>query len=349
MILLLLLFLLFLLFLLNIFSNYKNFFKSVNKINKINLIIATYSGTYEKYFHNNDKKNYLKFNLLLLNKIKTDIDQITIMKPKINENHIEMLEYYNFNDLDIENIRHKIKIYECENIGISYGQLFTAISKTIDFDYHIFIEDDYICFKDYFENDLINELKKKDIGSFLCLYIHENKYWNIIGETQIYEKENMLDIVKNKLIKYNNLDKSCIVPDFSLGILSKVTVNKILDSFHNFNNIIDFFNIKFEKIWLHQILFGYIFEISNVKIYETSSTYLNLFFETNNSTIQIYNKKKEIDIPLFIPLELILYYNNYDNTIKNTHEYLNDENYNNFVKKINYLEQYLSTYKNKNI
>jgi hypothetical protein len=159
----------------------------------------------------------------------------------------------------------------------------------------------------------------------------------------------MLDIVKNKLIKYNNLDKSCIVPDFSLGILSKVTVNKILDSFHNFNNIIDFFNIKFEKIWLHQILFGYIFEISNVKIYETSSTYLNLFFETNNSTIQIYNKKKEIDIPLFIPLELILYYNNYDNTIKNTHEYLNDENYNNFVKKINYLEQYLSTYKNKNI
>jgi hypothetical protein len=50
-----------------------------------------------------------------------------------------MLEYYNFNDLDIENIRHKIKIYECENIGISYSQLFTAISKTIDFDYHIFI------------------------------------------------------------------------------------------------------------------------------------------------------------------------------------------------------------------
>ena len=49
------------------------------------------------------------------------------------------------------NIKTKIKIFECENIGISYGQFFTGINKNIDFDYHIFIEDDYIVFDDYFE------------------------------------------------------------------------------------------------------------------------------------------------------------------------------------------------------
>jgi hypothetical protein len=340
--LLLLLLLLILLLLLLLKFNNKEYFTTNSRTN---LIIATYGGTYEKFFHNNDKKNYLKYNLLLLNKIKTNINQITIMKPKINENHVEMIDYYNFDDLDIENIRDKIKIYECENIGISYGQLFTAISKTHDFDYYIFLEDDYICFKDYFEEDLINKLNKKDIESFLCLYIHENISWNIINYARsLGEDENEINIVKNKILKYDNKFNHELyikIPDFSLGILSKVTINKILDYFHNFDNIIDFFTIKFKNIWIYQILFGYIFEISNIKIYTTTSTHLNLFFETSNSSIQICNKEKDIAIPLFIPLELILYFDNYDNIIKNTNEYLNDENYIVFVEKLNYQNNYI--------
>ena len=37
---------------------------------KINLIIATYSGMYGKFENNPNKKNYLKYNLNILNTIK---------------------------------------------------------------------------------------------------------------------------------------------------------------------------------------------------------------------------------------------------------------------------------------
>jgi len=167
---------------------------------RINLIIATYAGIQQKYLNNKYKKNYLKYNLNLLNHINTNIEQITIMKPQINNEHLEIKDYYNFSNIDIGSIKHKIKIYDCENIGISYGQYFEAVSKTLDFDYHIFIEDDYIVFKDYFENDLIEEYNKNENDTLLCSFIYKSRplhmisYANACGETQ----EN-INILTNKL------------------------------------------------------------------------------------------------------------------------------------------------------
>ena len=106
---------------------------------KVNLIISTYGA---KYNHE-DKENYLRLNLLVLNKLNPNITTISIMKPKINNNHIAYKNYYNFDDIDLKNIRHKIDIIECYNIGISYGQFLTAIYKEQNYDYYIFIEDDY--------------------------------------------------------------------------------------------------------------------------------------------------------------------------------------------------------------
>ena len=85
---------------------------------KTNLVISTYGAKYSII----NKKNYLQYNLSLLNKINTNITQITIMKPKINKNHETYHDYYNFDNINISNIKDKIKIIECENIGISYGQ-----------------------------------------------------------------------------------------------------------------------------------------------------------------------------------------------------------------------------------
>ena len=45
----------------------------------VNLIICSYSGKYPRKFETNenkDKYNFLKYNLYLLNKIKTNISQI---------------------------------------------------------------------------------------------------------------------------------------------------------------------------------------------------------------------------------------------------------------------------------
>jgi hypothetical protein len=158
---------------------------------KTNLIIATYSGVYNKHSNNPEKKNYLKYTLQLINSLKTNIDQITIMKPKVNKEHVEMDTYYCFDMIDLCNIRNKIKIIECENIGISYGQYFTGVSKSIDFDYHIFIEDDYVPCKDYFEKDLIDIFEKNENDSALLCSFMYNKKWDIINYAYSVQETNV--------------------------------------------------------------------------------------------------------------------------------------------------------------
>ena len=123
---------------------------------RINLVISTYSGRYYKFEGKNDttnleRENYLKYCLLFVNENMSNLSQITIMKPRVNSEHTEIADYYNFDNLKIEKIRDKIKIFPCENIGVSYGQFFTAIFYDTSFDYYIFIEDDYFPFANNFE------------------------------------------------------------------------------------------------------------------------------------------------------------------------------------------------------
>src|SRR5438445_10382939 len=113
----------------------------------INYIIATYARKYEQKFQlpwsaSLSLENYLLYNLSVINKLKNNLTQITIMKPKINNDHLEIKDYYNFDKIDIANIKNKIKILECENIGLSYGQFFNTVKNNNDFDYYIFVEDD---------------------------------------------------------------------------------------------------------------------------------------------------------------------------------------------------------------
>jgi hypothetical protein len=114
---------------------------------KINYIIATWSGQrINGYSDFNYYQSVLKRHIIELNKIKNSIDQITIMKP--------------FNDIinsyyDIE-LNDKIKIIDCENKYQSYGQWLKAVELFLDdFDYFIFIEDDYIPGTHDFDKKLI--------------------------------------------------------------------------------------------------------------------------------------------------------------------------------------------------
>jgi hypothetical protein len=121
------------------------------------------------------------------------------MRPKINENHEPIPNYYNIDNLDLDNIRHKIKFCDCENVGISYGQFIKGIELNNTFDYHIFTEDDYLPFKDYFEDDLITELNNIEKDSFLCLYIKKNVLWNI----KDYLSSENSNLLENKFSKFN--------------------------------------------------------------------------------------------------------------------------------------------------
>lgn len=327
---------------------------------KINLIIATYSGMYDKFSKNIYKKDYLKYHLSLLNKIKTNITQITIMKPLVNKEHFEDMDYYNFNSIDISNIKNRIKIIECENIGISYGQFFTAINNNIDFDYHILLEDDYVAYVDYFENDLINELNLVDEAGYLCMFYYKNKVWNLI-ETMKYTENittcnNMISKMNSFMENYKNTKNfynSYRVPDISTGILSKKTISKILNKFISFDNISNLFNINFKCIGLYQILFGYILGLSDVNIYDTASKYMNLFYVSEWNTVHFcnvdewrtnYYTAEKLKNPLFIPMELLYPYEQKE-IIKNLNKYLIDptdfihkyNNYNDNIIKIKLL------------
>lgn len=281
----------------------------------INLIIATYAGKY----NSENKNNLLKINLRIINSTKTNISKITIMKPKIDPEHEEITGYYDFSSINIDNIRDKIVIYECENIGISYGQFFAGISRDMSFDYYIFIEDDYTVFNDYFEEDLIKQINKNEDDSLLCSLIYKNKLWDIIDHARkVGDTIDNINILCNKLEKYELTNIKCMIPDFSLCILSNKTLEKILNRFINFDNIFDIFNIKFTKIWLHQILFGYILYAANIKIYDIAENYLNIFYDTYLKKISICNSEnyipnckkknyfyKKYNLPIFLPVQII--------------------------------------------
>jgi hypothetical protein len=272
------------------------------------------------------------------------------MKPKVNIEHVEVSDYYCFDMIDISNISHKIKIIECDNIGISYGQYFAGISNNIDFDYHILIEDDYVPFKDYFEQDLINEIEMKNKCSFICSFIYTNTTYEIIKYSKMLkEKIENTHLVEKKLLQYNSHGITCNIPDFSLGIFSKNTVQKILETFDDFDKIKEFFNIPFTRICIHQVLFGVFLKICNVPIYDFSSSYMNIFYETANNNIYLCNFDKYVKywksrsygnekfkLPLFVPLDMI-HINDYNSDLVEMKKYLLDEDaffdrYNFFVK-----------------
>jgi hypothetical protein len=144
------------------------------------------------------------------------------MRPKIDSNHIELKDYYNFEEMNINNIKDKIVIYECQNIGISYGQFFTGVFKDLSFDYYIFIEDDYVPFVNYFENEFINEYLKHEDDSLLCSFIYKNKFWDIIPYANSIGEEHIellhlytfqtpilyIIIRQSRMIEYNKGDLS---------------------------------------------------------------------------------------------------------------------------------------------
>lgn len=289
---------------------------------KVNLIISTYGASYTRI----NKKYYLRKILALLNKTKTNVAQITIMKPRINPEHTEFTDYYNLDTIDISNIKSRIKIFECENIGLSYGQFLTGISLNPDFDYSIFIEDDYFFFIDYFEDYLVNHYGSPDTNSFLCLFYFESRTYNMYESINNVEHMKIKNEFVTKMKKYNfDIDSRFKVPDFSCGIMSKQSYEKIINTFGSINNINDILSIKFNNYWIYQIFFGYILHLSNIKINGLHNNTLNLFYHTDNDKISMcnfdinsvewdkypYNNEK-FNIPLMAPIEFLYPYNQKD-------------------------------------
>jgi RimJ/RimL family protein N-acetyltransferase len=81
------------------------------------------------------------------------------------------MSYYEVNNL-ISKFNCDVKILEkYDNMGQSYGQFFHAYETyKNEFDYYIFVEDDYMVDIDHFDKILVDEFVNQEVDGFLCSY-----------------------------------------------------------------------------------------------------------------------------------------------------------------------------------
>lgn len=117
--------------------------------------------------YNQDRSWVIRRHIEALHKYKHNLDQITLIINKIPDEPKEFREYINTIPSQIQDT--KVVIYERENKGISYGAFseYMGLVRN-DFDYHIFVEDDFYFCQDFFPEILINIFNKKEDCACLC-------------------------------------------------------------------------------------------------------------------------------------------------------------------------------------
>jgi hypothetical protein len=225
---------------------------------KINYVIASWNGIRVKPDNAAYYLNVLKNHLNHLNKIKNSIDQITIMKPHNNN----VNTYYNIE------LNDKVKIIDCENKYQSYGQWLKAVELTYgNFDYYIFIEDDYIPNIDDFDLKLI-ELYEE--GSYLC------------------SKGGSHAVISNGLISYNTIK----------DLIKNVKYNNWFDNYAKKHPDLVHNNRNF------QIAFSFYFIENNIKITDYSQEYSVDYYAQNEfKDYSSHNVKRKEKI--FTPIQRI--------------------------------------------
>jgi hypothetical protein len=253
------------------------------------------------------------------------------MKPRISCEHEEIQGYYDLEDLDIPNIKSKIKVIECDNRAVSYGQFIRCLEiHQNDFDYHIFVEDDYVPSLQYFDLLLVSECLNRLPGKtkFLCAGIIK------ANETTYYERYEPLSRGKLKCA------------DFSLGILDRATA-KTLFAEKTADELIAYMEqVNAVEIQQYQVNFSGLLHSLNIDIIDWNNDYLSIFYET--CVCQLYylnffypndwhfgrrssDCEKIYYSPIFLPLQM-LYLAGPDVVRLITKQYLIDdrmiENYN---------------------
>ena len=221
----------------------------------INYVIATYNGKCKRQHKVPLPKDVLKVHLEKIIELSSKITQITIMKAK-SENFYP--DYY-----DIEDFKSKtnipIKIIDCENFGYSEGQWLKAyeIFKN-EFDYYLFIEDDYCPNMINYEDILIDNFKNKfpdNIGLLCSLVEGSNNYKKKnIGGYPIHF-EGCVFINKETLEKLYQFPKWNGNPRKYLDL-----IDHSIDPYFNWQHYRNCFIGAY-----YQLTFSHLFTLSNIK------------------------------------------------------------------------------------
>lgn len=293
---------------------------------RIHVVIATYGAIYPHKFHfDQDKKErFLRYNVAILNQWNSEsISRITIMRPSIDPTHMAITDYYNFEGMDISNIRDKIHILECPNQGISYGQFLRALFATKDdaFDYHIFLEDDYTLAHERADMLLVEEYEqKKNGGLYLTLGICKSAYVDKAQRKYQY------------YLRHVQMDDGSVVqtpiPDFSIGMIDNHSVQRILERYGTIERALA--DLGDHAMLSCQITFGYMLCKCGIEV-QDADEYLAVFWDNARRVVQFVNlvtdyndikqrpfdpSEKAYKCPLAIPLDILFSANMVDDIIK---------------------------------
>ena len=252
--------------------------------NKINYVIATYSGIDKDISnsgHGRDHllsrkphpENYLKIHIENISKYKNNLSQITIMAPIVKNNN-KHINYYDIKNFELA-IKCPITIIECENFGCSYGQWLKSYEIfNKNFDFYIFVEDDYCPYKDNFDQILVNELIKKN-----CDYL----------STTAFSKDN---------IPFHAA--------ISNGIVKSLALEKIYNHYENPRSLLyKLYSADGRKLGeFCQVSFSLLFTNIELKIDDFRDNFSSLYYDSENDSILNLSTIKNEHI--FIPLQFII-------------------------------------------
>jgi len=272
----------------------------------MNYVIATYNGYTKRNYNIPSPEDTLKIHLKCINKYKSIITQITIMKPKSTNFY---KTYYNISEI-VDNINIPIKIINCDNYGYSIGQWLKSYELSKDlFNYYIFLEDDYCPNIENFDKLLLDIYKRKfnsNIG-LLCSVVEGRIDFNLSNKYYPLHFEGCVFVSKQTLQKlYSKWDNN------TLKMLDKID-NKIEPNY-NWS--------KIKKQYLgayYQIAFSHMFTLSDIKHSDYLNEYYNnkilqtcvwhdhvkfiSFYNNGNSTRKEYTLKDINNCPI-IPIQL---------------------------------------------
>ena len=124
---------------------------------------------------------YVEKHIDQLKKVKHNLTQISIGNPE-NKSMTSDFKHYIKSLKDVSGV--PVVVHNVKNIGRSYGQWARIYEKyRTQFDYYIFVEDDYQPVLDDFDEVLINMYEKKKCG-FLCglIFNDTGRYGTLLEE-----------------------------------------------------------------------------------------------------------------------------------------------------------------------
>ena len=135
----------------------------MTRIPRTNLVVACWGG-HRRTRHPEyeaDRAYYLKLQEDSLAKFEHSLAQITFVSTGGDENYNKFLR----------RLASKYSVMRRDNVGMSYGSFDAAWKAFPDFDYYIFLEDDYLFITDNFDTKLVELFESFDDCGYLCQLI----------------------------------------------------------------------------------------------------------------------------------------------------------------------------------